>query len=540
VGFSVRTRSVRRALGAVAVALALVGAGAAVELATAEPALALGNGLALTPPMGWNDWNTYGCGVTEALVKATADKIVSSGMAAAGYQYVDIDDCWMQKGRDANDNLQPDTNKFPDGIIGTAAYVHSLGLKLGIYESAGKNTCADPNYPGSLGHETADAKQFAAWGVDLLKYDNCGKPSDNTTKAQYIARYSAMRDALAASGRPIVYSICEWGVNQPWTWGGNVGNMWRTTGDITATFSSLVSIFHQNMGTAPYGKPGAWNDPDMLEVGRGMTATEDQAEFSLWSEMAAPLLAGNDLVGASAATLATLTNPDVIAVDQDSLGRQGYVVRSSGGLDVLAKPLANGDVSVVLFNETAAAATISTTAAAIGKSGAGPYALTDLWSKATSSTTGAISASVPAHGVVMYRVSGGTTTEPTSTILRSTGSQRCLDAYNNETTEGTKIEVYDCNGGANQLWSYTPSKQLTSMGRCLDVYDNKVASGTIVELWDCNGQANQQWNFNADGTITGVQSGLCLDVKGAATATNGTQVEIYTCLGGSNQKWTKS
>jgi alpha-galactosidase len=525
-----------RAVTASAFALLLAATGAAVQVGTAQPAHALENGLARTPPMGWNDWNAYGCNVSETLVKQTADKMVSSGMAAAGYQYVNIDDCWMTKSRDANGNLVPDPAKFPDGISGTAAYVHSKGLKLGIYEDAGLSTCA--GYPGSLGHEQADANSFAAWGVDYLKYDNCNNNGSNTRES-YIARYSAMRDALANTGRAIVYSLCEWGDFAPALWAGNVGNLWRTTGDITNTYASMVNLFKQNVGLAPYAKPGAWNDPDMLEVGNGMTATEDRAHFSLWAEMASPLLAGNNLVNASATTLSILTNKAVIAVDQDSLGKQGVVVKGSGGQWVLAKPLANGDVSVVLFNENATTATIGTTAAAIGKSGASSYSLTDLWSGATSSTTGTISASVPAHGVVMYRVAGGTTAASTSTILRSTQSGACLDAYNNETTNGTKIEIYTCNGGANQFWTQTPAGQLQAMGKCLDAYNNETTTGTIVELWDCNGQANQQWTFNADGSIRGVQSGLCLDVTGGATA-NGTQIELWTCHGGGNQVWARS
>ena len=370
----------------------------------AGPAYALGNGLALTPPLGWNDWNSYGCNVSESLIKQTADKIVSSGLAAAGYQYVNIDDCWMQHSRDSSGNLQPDYSKFPDGISGTAAYVHAKGLKLGIYEDAGTATCA--GYPGSLGHETQDARAFASWGVDYLKYDNCNN-AGQTSQQQYIARYSAMRDALAATGRPIVYSICEWGSSSPWTWGANVGNLWRTTTDISASFSSMLSIYRRNVTLAQYAGPGAWNDPDMLEVGRGMSTEEDRTEFSLWAEMAAPLLAGNNLVTASATTLSILGNRAVIAVDQDPLGRQGREVSSSGGLHVLAKPLSNGDVSVVLFNENSGTATISTTAAAIGASGSSTYDLANLWTGATSSTTGTISAGVPGHGVVMYRVSGG-------------------------------------------------------------------------------------------------------------------------------------
>ncbi|MEZ0070178.1 alpha-galactosidase [Streptacidiphilus sp. MAP12-20] len=369
--------------------------------ATAPSAAALGNGLALTPPMGFNDWNAYGCNVSESLIKQTADKITSSGMAADGYQYVNIDDCWLQKSRDANGNLQPDLTKFPDGISGTAAYVHTKGLKLGIYEDAGTATCA--GYPGSLGHEQQDANSFAAWGVDYLKYDNC-----NNTGVAAQTRYTAMRDALAKTGRPILFSLCNWGQESVWNWGASVGNLWRTTGDISANFSSMLSNFHTNVGLASHAAPGGWNDPDMLEIGNGMSATEDRSEFSLWSEMAAPLISGTNLVGASSTTLSILTNKAVIAVDQDSLGKQGVEVSSAGGLDVLAKPLAGGDVAVALFNENSSTATISTTVAAIGKTGASSYTLTDLWSGAKTSTSSAISASVPAHGTVLYRVSGGT------------------------------------------------------------------------------------------------------------------------------------
>ncbi len=407
-----RPRIQRLAFG-VALAVLAVSVLSVAAWRVASPAQALSNSLALTPPMGWNDWNAYGCNVSESLVKQTADKLVSAGLAGAGYQYVNIDDCWLQHSRDSAGNLQPDYSKFPDGISGTAAYVHSKGLKLGIYEDAGTSTCA--GYPGSLGHEAQDARSFASWGVDYLKYDNCNN-NGSTTQAQYVSRYSTMRDALAATGRPIVYSICEWGINSPWTWAGNVGNLWRTTTDINASFSSMLSIYHQNVGLSGSAGPGAWNDPDMLEIGNGMSATEDRTEFSLWAEMAAPLLAGDNLVNASSTTLSILGNKPVIAVDQDSLGRQGHQVSSSGGLDVLAKPLSNGDVSVVLFNENSGTATISTTTSAIGKSGGSSYTLTDLWSGAVSSTTnGTISASVPGHGVVMYRVSGGGSSPSPST-----------------------------------------------------------------------------------------------------------------------------
>ncbi|MEU3342026.1 glycoside hydrolase family 27 protein [Streptomyces sp. NPDC002144] len=530
--------SLRRILALTFAAVLLAVAAPLLALGTAHPAAALGNGLAPTPQMGFNDWNAYGCNVSESLIKSTAQAMHTNGMQAAGYAYVNIDDCWMTHNRDSGGHLVPDPAKFPDGIKGTADYVHSLGLKLGIYEDAGTATCA--GYPGSLGHESTDAQSFASWGVDYLKYDNC-----NNTGVPARTRYTAMRDALAATGRPILYSLCNWGQENVWTWGADVGNSWRTTGDISPTFSSMLSIFHSNVGLASYAGPGHWNDPDMLEVGNGsMTATENRSEFSLWAEMAAPLIAGTNIPQASAATLATLTNSRVIAVDQDPLGKQGTMVSSAGGLDVLAKPLANGDVSVALFNETGSTATITTTAAAIGKTGASSYTLTDLWSGGSSTTSGTISASVPAHGTVMYRVAGGTSGGGGTAVtgaLHAVGAGKCLDVPNSTTTAGTQVEIWSCNGGANQTWTHTASGQLTVYSgtgqMCLDAYNNQTTPGTKVEIWQCNGQSNQQWTLNSDGTITGVQSGLCLDVTGGAT-TDGSLVELRTCTGSSSQRWT--
>ncbi|HTI20119.1 MAG TPA: NEW3 domain-containing protein [Kutzneria sp.] len=397
----------RRGLTGFTAALLVVG------LATAVPpaASALGNGLAALPQMGWNDWNAFGCDVSAALVEQTADAMVANGMQKAGYRYVNIDDCWLEKQRDAAGNLVPDPVKFPQGIKAVADYVHAKGLKLGIYEDAGTQTCA--GYPGSLGHEKQDAASFASWGVDYLKYDNCNNAGSNSTQ-QYIDRYVAMRDALAATGRPILYSLCEWGDFQPWTWGPQVGNSWRTTGDISDGYGSMLSIFQQNVWLYPYSGPGAWNDPDMLEVGNGhMTTAEYRSEFSLWAAMNAPLIAGTDLRHVSAADLAIYTNTDVIAVDQDPLAKQAVPVAVGGnpagdkGLWVLSKPLAGGDRAVVLFNSTGTTAAISATAAEVGLPKANDYQLRDLWAHTATETAGNISAAVPAHGVMMYRVSAG-------------------------------------------------------------------------------------------------------------------------------------
>jgi alpha-galactosidase len=515
-----------------------------IAVASASPALALTNGLAATPPMGWNDWNAYGCNVSEQLVEQTALAMHNDGLQAAGYQYVNIDDCWMSSSRAASGNLTANSAKFPDGIAAVASYVHSLGLKLGIYEDAGTATCA--GYPGSYGHEQQDANLFASWGVDYLKYDWCNIPFSSFPGQSHeqVAQtlYTRVSNALAATGRPIVFSMCNgWDSSvQPWTWAGPVANLWRTTTDIQPTFSSMLNNFHINVALASFASPGAWNDPDMLEIGNGMSATEDQSEFSLWAEMAAPLIEGSNLTSASSATLSILTNKAVIAVDQDSLGRQGTEVSSSGGLDVLARPLANGDVSVALFNETGSTATISTTAAAIGKTGASSYTLDNLWTGATSVTTGPISGSVPAHGTVMFRVSGGSTGTVTSGEIHAVGAGKCLDVPGSTTAAGTQPDIWSCSGGANQIWTRTSSGQLTvysgSSQRCLDAFNSQTSPGTKVEIWPCNGGANQQWSLNANGTITGTQSGLCLDVTGASTA-NGALAELWTCNGQSNQQW---
>ncbi|MYS24597.1 glycoside hydrolase family 27 protein [Streptomyces sp. SID4948] len=367
--------------------------------------------------MGFNNWNSTHCRADfdEAMVEGIADLFVSRGLEAAGYTYVNLDDCWALPQRDTRGDLVADPVRFPHGIKAVADYVHAKGLKFGLYSSAGTKTCDSNGFPGGLGHERQDAELWASWGVDYLKYDNC-----NNTGTDTRVRYQAMADALKATGRPILYSVCEWGSTQPWTWAPALGNSWRTTGDIGDSWSSMIGIVHQNQALAGYARPGAWNDPDMLEVGNGgMTDTEYRTHFSLWSEMAAPLLIGSDLRGASAATLAILKNTDVIAVDQDPLGRQGTVVSSGGGLVVMSKPLADGSRAVTLTDENASAGTVATTAAEIGLDGASSYTVKDLWSKAVSASTGPIAAVVPAHGTVMLRVTPNRVTGPDAAARRA-------------------------------------------------------------------------------------------------------------------------
>jgi len=524
----------------------------AVTIATGVPAQALENGAARTPPMGWDDWNTFGCNINETLIRQTADAMVSSGMRDLGYQYVVVDDCWFNPNRDGAGNLQGDPTRFPSGMKALGDYIHSKGLKFGIYEVPVDKTCAQffggyPGSTGSQGHEAQDARQFAAWGVDYLKYDWC---SPNGTINDQVTTFARMRDALAATGRPIVFSInpnsihAKTGPMRNW---GDVANMWRTTEDITNTWDTgtsggplgIQNIVNITVPLASFAGPGHFNDPDMMEVGRGgLTDTEQRSHFSLWAMMAAPLIAGNDIRSMSAATQTILKNPRVIAIDQDALGLQATQISNDGTRRVLAKRLANGDVAVALFNQSGGTVTVSTTAAAIGKSGSS-FTLTDAWTGATSTTTGAISASVPAHGTVVLRVSGGGSTPPpppASSTLVSAASGRCLDDPNSNTANGTQPVIWDCNGGANQQWSVS-GQTVRVLGKCLDAPVNATA-GTKVQIWDCNGASNQQWTFNASGTVSGVQSGLCLDVNGNATA-NGTTVILWTCTGAANQRWSR-
>ena len=373
--------------------------------AQAAPASAAANpadALAVTPPMGFNDWNAFGCNVDEPLITATADLFVSAGLKAAGYQYVNIDDCWMATSRDAAGRLVADPVKFPHGIGWVADYVHGKGLKLGIYESAGTMTCA--GYPGSLGHEEVDAQTFADWGIDYLKYDNCYNNGDTTTQ-QYIARYTTMEHALLNTGRPIVYSLCEWGINDPWTWDPKVGQLWRTTDDIADNWNSVASIIRANLALYPYAGPSRWNDPDMLQVGNGgMTDTEYRTHFGLWAMMAAPLLIGTDLRKATPETMSILRNADLIAIDQDPLGRQARPVIDENGHVVFTKTLADGDVAVAFYNESDSTAQLTASAATLALPSANRYALREVWTGATTQAADRISAVVPPHGTTIYRV----------------------------------------------------------------------------------------------------------------------------------------
>ncbi len=356
------------------------------------------HGLAGTPPMGWNSWNHFACDVSERLIRETADAIVASGMRDAGYRYVVIDDCW-QVARDSAGTLVADPTRFPHGMKALADYVHAQALAFGLYTDAGTHTCQ--GRPGTLGHEDHDARTFAAWGVDYVKEDWChAEGLDAPTQ------YAKFRDALARTGRPIVLSICEWGTNQPWEWGPRTGQLWRTTGDIEDNWPAMLVNLDLSAQHAHTAGPGAWNDPDMLEVGNGgMTDDEYRAHVSLWAILAAPLIAGNDIRAMIPATRDVLTNREVIAVDQDSLGVEGALVAEGPPEhQVWVKPLRDGARAVALLNRGSLPATIIAPVDRLGLR-TDSVRVRDLWARAERGThTRAYRATVPAHGVVLVRI----------------------------------------------------------------------------------------------------------------------------------------
>jgi alpha-galactosidase len=374
--------------------------------------------LDLTPQMGWNSWNKFQCDINERIIRAMADAMATNGMKDAGYQYINIDDCWQGR-RDAQGFIHPDPKRFPSGMKALADYVHSKGLKFGIYSDAGAKTCA--GHPGSRGHEYQDALTYAQWGIDYLKYDWCGCEDLNAKGA-----YTTMRDALHAAGRPVVFSICEWGQNKPWLWAKDVGNSWRTTTDITPCFDcvqdhktwqqwGVLQILDAQKPLRLYAGPGHWNDPDMLEVGNGMSANEDRAHFSMWCMLAAPLISGNDLRNMSPETLAILANKEVIAVNQDKLGIEAFSYSTNQNCEIWFKPLSNDSWAMCILNRGANPQQISFDwknenvaddfSKRAARFSATTYSLRNLWSKQNAGdTTQILHAEIPGHDVLMLRL----------------------------------------------------------------------------------------------------------------------------------------
>ncbi|KAJ1265361.1 hypothetical protein BS78_08G070900 [Paspalum vaginatum] len=358
---------------------------------------ALENGLGRTPQMGWNSWNHFGCNINETIIQQMADAMVDTGLAKLGYDYISIDDCWAAYDRDSQGSLIANPSTFPSGIKALADYVHGKGLKLGVYGDAGSRTCSN-KMPGSLGHEEQDAKTFASWGVDYLKYDNC-----NNEGLSPQPRYINMSKALQSCERKIFFSLCEWGVNDPAKWASSVGNSWRTTGDIQDNWESMTAIADANDKWASYAGPGGWNDPDMLEVGNGgMTTEEYRSHFSIWALAKAPLLIGCDIRSLSNDTMVILSNVNVIAVNQDELGVQGHKVQQ-GDQEVWAGPLTGGRVAVVLWNRGSAEASITAYWSSIGLNESTVVDAHDLWTdEITSSVQGQLKETVDTHACKMY------------------------------------------------------------------------------------------------------------------------------------------
>ncbi|MGP4013080.1 RICIN domain-containing protein [Streptomyces sp. 4N124] len=644
-----RTLVLRTVALLAAVAAVLLVANPTAPLKAAPAAVATRQIPVPTAPMGWASWNSFAAKIDYNVIKQQVDAFVAAGLPAAGYKYINIDEGWWQGTRDSAGNITVDEAEWPGGMKAIADYIHSKGLKAGIYTDAGKDGCGyyfptgRPAAPGSgsEGHYEQDMLQFSKWGFDFVKVDWCGGDAEGLdAKSTYQAISDAITKATAATGRPLTLSICNWGKQNPWNWAPGQGAMWRTNTDIIywgnqPSMTSLLANYDTNLHpTAQH--TGYYNDPDMLMVGMdGFTAAQNRTHMNLWAISGAPLLAGNNLATMSAETANILKNPEVIAVDQDPRGLQGVeVAEDTTGAQVYGKVLSGtGNRAVVLLNRTSAAKNITVRWADLGLTNASAT-VRDLWARQNvgSYATG-YTASVPAGGSVMLKVTGGTeaagsTYEPASTgrftgvtaantgvkvvdvsytnntsatrtatlqvngqtstkvafpptgsaagtvsvqvslskgsantltltggpavegiavrplpgtdgsLVVGTQSSRCLDVNDNTITNGTQAELWDCNGGRNQSWTYTPRKELVVYGnKCLDAYNLGTTNGTKVVIWDCNGQANQQWNINGDGTITNVHAGLCLDAYNAGTA-NRTPLVLWSCGTGANQKWT--
>ena len=602
-----------------------------------------------TAPMGWASWNSFAAVIDYNVIKGQVDAFVASGLPEAGYKYINIDEGWWQGTRDSAGNITVDEAEWPGGMKAIADYIHSKGLKAGIYTDAGKDGCGyyfptgRPAAPGSgsEGHYGQDMLQFSQWGFDFVKVDWCGGDVEGLDAATtYKSISDAVATASATTGRPLTLSLCNWGYQNTWNWAPGLAPMFRTSTDIifwgnNPSMTNMLSNYDQGLHpTAQH--TGYYNDPDMLMVGMtGLTAAQNRTHMALWAISGAPLLAGNNLSTMTAESAAILKNPEVVAVDQDPRGLQGVeVAEDVTGAQVYGKVLSGtGKRAAVLLNRTSSAQNITVRWADLGLTNASAT-VRDLWSRTNigSYATG-YTTSVPAGGSVMLTITGGTEaassayepnsaatytgvnaantgvavadftyTNNTSTARTATlqvngqtattvsfpptgstpgtisvqvalakgatntlavtngptlgtltvqpvpgtngnlivGKQsgRCLDLFDSTITNGTQAELWDCNGGSNQAWTYTSRKELVVYGnKCLDAYDSGKANGTKVVIWDCHGGNNQKWNVNTDGTITNVNAGLCLDAYGAATA-NGTQMVLWACGTGDNQKWT--
>ncbi|MGW7462622.1 ricin-type beta-trefoil lectin domain protein [Streptomyces sp. NPDC054797] len=509
----------------------------------AEPRATSDTPLALTPPMGWNNWAHFMCDIDEAKVVANADALVSTGLAAKGYDTVTVDDCWMTKSRDAQGRLVVDTAKFPHGMAWLGEYLHAKGLKFGIYQDAGSLTCE--KYPGSgapqgggADHYEQDARQFASWKVDYVKMDGCNLwvPEGRTKEQAYRDAYNAVANALRTSGRDMVLSASapayfqqgEWG-GSDWHkvlgWVGETGQLWREGRDIkvynpatpaASRWSSVLGNYGYNRWLGRYAGPGNWNDPDFLIAGApGLTAAESRSQVALWAMMAAPFILSSDVSQLNEAGLAALGNTRMIELDQDPMGRQGAVVSSNATFEILVRDLADGDRAVAVLNRSAGARDIAVPLAEIGLPSCTVDAQ-DLWSGGRRELAGTLTGKVAAHDTGVWRLTPGggcATAVPTGQIVGN--GVRCADGAN--TTGVGAVVLAPCTGAPDQRWSLGEDERVRLAGECLSAGEDRV-----VELADCSPrpaeQPGQSWSHRRDGALVEQASGLCLTAP-AAVAT---------------------
>lgn len=548
-----------RAVFTVGAAAAVVSSSLFVPSAGASPTATspLGHELALTPPMGFNNWARFGCrpdgifagdeGISESLILDQANALVDKNLARKGYDTVTVDDCWMTQSRDASGNLVPDPTLFPHGMKWLGDQLHAKGLKFGIYEDIGSYTCG--GFPGSWGHFQQDVDQFASWGVDYIKLDGCNMPEEANSAAGYSKAYkdfgaamkanASKRDMVFSESSPAYFFIGKSDLSDWYTVideASKSGQLWREGYDIKMYRSShnawnhngnqagIMTQYAYNSQLARYSAPGSWNDPDFLITGDALTDEESRTQFALWSMMAAPLILSVDVANLSPASLATLSNTDIIAIDQDRLGKQAGIVSQNGTVDVLARPLAGGDRAVALLNRGSSTATLSTTLTNVGFQGgaACTASVKDLWTSSTSPSSGTISASVPAHGTAIFRVQPGagcTGQQPTGQISGIGG--KCLDDANSATAPGNPVTLYSCHGGANQRWTVHGDGTIRALGACLDA-SYQSGDSRYVGYWavvnPCDGRASQKWSYERNGYLKNTGLNLCADDFMSVTA----------------------
>ncbi|MCY0942094.1 alpha-galactosidase [Streptomyces antarcticus] len=521
-------------------AAALLALALAPAPAAAEPTATSDTPLALTPPMGWNNWAHYMCDIDEAKVVANADALVSTGLAAKGYDTVTVDDCWMTKSRDAQGALVVDTEKFPHGMAWLGEYLHAKGLKFGIYQDAGYLTCE--KYPGSgspqgggADHYAEDARQFASWKVDYVKMDGCNLwvPPGTTKEQAYRDAYNAVAKGLRESGRDMVLSASapayfqqgEWG-GTDWHrvlgWVGETGQLWREGRDIqvykpatpsASRWKSVMGNYGYNRWLGRYAGPGNWNDPDFLIAGApGLTAAEGRSQVALWAMMAAPFILSSQVSELTPEGLAALGNTDLIELDQDPMGRQGAVVSSNATFEILTRDLANGDRAVAVLNRSGSARDIRVPLDEVGLTGCTADAK-DLWSGERRNVADALTGRLAAHDTAVWRLTprGCAEAVPTGQVVGA--AAKCADGAS--TTGVGSVVMAACTGAPDQRWTAGRDGSLRLAGKCL------TAGGDgLVELASCaprqSREPGQDWTHDRAGTLTDAATGLCLTAPAAA------------------------